>query len=81
MKKSGTDLANTLFFDDMQKYTDGWTAMGGTAILIGNKNGRPLSDDAESLLQARKMNSGRSGKTIRLSSIYDFPAIIDTLKD
>ena len=55
--------------------------MGGTAILIGNKNGRPLSDDAESLLQARKMNSGRSGKTIRLSSIYDFPTIIDTLKD
>ena len=55
--------------------------MGGTAILIGDKNGRPLSDDAESLLQARKMNSGRSGKTIRLSSIYDFPAIIDTLKD
>ena len=65
----------------MQKYTDGWTAMGGTAILIGNKNGRLLSDDAESLLQARKMNSGRSGKTIRLSSIYDFPTIIDTLKD
>ena len=81
LKKSGTDLENTLFFDDMQKYTDGWTAMGGTAILIGNKNGRPLSDDAESLLQARKMNSGRTGKTIKLSSIYDFPAIIDTLKD
>ena len=69
------------FFDDMQKYTDGWTAMGGTAILIGDKNGRPLSDDAESLSLARKMNSGRDGKTIRLKSIYDFPSIIDTLKD
>lgn len=81
LEKSGTNLENTLFFDDMQKYTDGWTAMGGTAILIGDKNGRPLSDDAESLLQARKMNSGRIGKTIRLKSIYDFPTIIDSLKN
>ena len=80
-EKSGTNLENTLFFDDMQKYTDGWTAMGGTAILIGDKNGRPLSDDAESLSQAKKMGSGRPGKTIRLKSIYDFPSIIDMLKD
>ena len=81
LRKSGTNLEDTLFFDDMQKYTDGWTAMGGTAILIGDKNGRPLSDDAESLSLARKINSGRDGKTIRLKSIYDFPSIIDTLKD
>ena len=34
------DVCITLFLDDMQKYTDGWVALGGTAVLIGDKNGK-----------------------------------------
>lgn len=80
LKKSGSKIENTVFLDDMQKYTDGWQAMGGYAILIGNKNGKPLADDAKSLSEAKKHNIGREGKTFRLNSVYDFPKIIDSLK-
>lgn len=55
LKKSGTTIENTLFVDDMQKYTDGWCALGGTSVLIGEKNGRPLAEDAESMKEARRM--------------------------
>ena len=74
LHKAGANLEETLFLDDMQKYTDGWVALGGTAILIGDKNGKPLTEDAESMKQARAANTtGREGKTIRMSSIYELP--------
>ena len=58
----------------MQKYTDGWAALGGTAILIGSPNGKPLADDAKSMIAARAANkSGRAGQTIRMASIYELP--------
>ena len=72
LRKAGTSLEETLFLDDMQKYTDGWAALGGTTILIGDKNGKPLTEDAESMKQARAANkSGRPGQTIRMDSIYE----------
>ena len=72
LKKVGADIETTLFLDDMQKYTDGWVALGGTAILIGDKNGKPLSEDAQSMIEARKANtSGKVGKTFRMDSIYE----------
>ncbi len=74
LHKVGADLENTLFLDDMIKYTDGWVALGGTAILIGDKNGKPLSEDAKSMKLARAANkTGRDGKTIRMPSIYELP--------
>ena len=77
LKKVGATLENTLFLDDMQKYTDGWVALGGTAVLIGDENGKPLSDDAVSMIEARKANtSGKAGKTIHLKSIYEVKDIL-----
>ena len=74
LKKAGSTIEDTLFLDDMQKYTDGWAALGGTAILIGSPNGKPLADDAKSMIAARAANkSGKAGQTIRMASIYELP--------
>ena len=77
LKKVGATIENTLFLDDMQKYTDGWVALGGTAVLIGSPNGKPLAEDAESMKKARAANtSGKTGKTIRMKSIYEIKGIL-----
>lgn len=77
LKKVGANLEETLFLDDMQKYTDGWVALGGTAVLIGDKNGKPLTEDAKSMVAARAANkSGRPGTTIRLNSIYEMENLL-----
>ncbi len=82
LKKVGATIENTLFLDDMQKYTDGWAAMGGTAILVGYPNGKPLSDDAQPMIRARQENEGRGpGKTIRLNSIYELPELLKKMED
>ena len=76
LKKVGANVSETVFLDDLQKYTDGWNALGGTAILIGPTNGLPLADDAKAMT-----NKDRStwGKTIRLPSIYQLPEILGDL--
>ncbi|MBP5519846.1 MAG: HAD-IA family hydrolase [Treponema sp.] len=77
LQKVGAKIQNTLFLDDMTKYTDGWAALGGTAVLIGNKNGKALSDDAKSMQKARLANkTGIKGQTIRLNSIYELQTIL-----
>lgn len=77
LKKVGATIEYTLFLDDMQKYTDGWVALGGTAVLIGSPNGKPLAEDAESMKKARAANtSGKTGKTIRMKSIYEIKGIL-----
>ena len=73
LKKSGFNFEETLFIDDMQKYTDGWAALGGTSILIGNKNGKPLSKDAKSMSNAEQKVWGQ---TYRLKSIYELPQFL-----
>ena len=74
LEKVGAELETTLFLDDMQKYTDGWVALGGTAVLIGNKNGTPLSPDAAALKGVVPVPGGR---TIRMSSIYELPDFLN----
>ena len=77
LKKAGTSIEDTLFLDDMQKYTDGWVALGGTAVLIGESNGKPLADDAESMKKARAANTtGKIGQTIRMKSIYEIKSLL-----
>lgn len=74
---------DTIFIDDMLKYTDGWTALGGTAALVGSENGSHLSEE----LIARKYAIGSSlppgsrGKTFRIDSIYGLPALLDELAE
>ena len=82
LKKAGTTIEETLFLDDMQKYTDGWAALGGTAVLIGSPNGKPLAPDARPMVEARKANKGLpEGKTIRLASIYELPELLNKLEN
>ena len=77
LRKAGSSLEDTLFLDDMQKYTDGWVALGGTAVLIGSPNGKPLAEDAESMIRARAANTtGRAGKTIKMKSIYEMKDLL-----
>ncbi len=35
LKAAGADIENTLFFDDHPKYIKGYSAIGGTAVLVG----------------------------------------------
>ena len=75
--KVGASVEDTLFLDDMQKYTDGWVALGGTAVLIGSPNGKPLAQDAKSMIAARAANtSGKAGTTIRMKSIYEIKSLL-----
>ncbi len=77
LRKAGSTVENTLFLDDMQKYTDGWGALGGTAVLIGSSNGKPLAQDAQAMIAARAANTtGRAGKTIRMKSIYEIKSLL-----
>lgn len=79
LRKAGSSVEDTLFLDDMQKYTDGWALMGGTAVLVGSENGRPLSADAVPMVKAREagLAAGRPlGKTLRLNSIYEINEIL-----
>lgn len=68
LAKVHADIETTLFLDDMQKYVDGWKNLGGTAILIGNENGRPLSFNAESV---QISENSKKGLIINLPSIYE----------
>ena len=80
LRKAGSSVQDTLFLDDMQKYTDGWAAMGGTAVLIGKENGRPLSADAVPMVKARAAGQAaglQPGKTLRLNSIYEMKGLLD----
>ena len=80
LRKAGSSVQDTLFLDDMQKYTDGWAAMGGTAVLIGKENGRPLSADAVPMVKARAAGQAaglQTGKTLRLNSIYEMKGLLD----
>lgn len=77
LRKAGSTVENTLFLDDMKKYTDGWVALGGTAVLIGSSNGKPLAQDAQAMIAARAANTtGRAGKTIRMKSIYEIKSLL-----
>lgn len=73
LAKSGTSVDETLFLDDMRKYTDGWCALGGTSILIGNDNGKPLAADAKALEDSARSiaGAGKTGPTIKMQSIYE----------
>lgn len=75
LEKTGSSVENTLFLDDMKKYTDGWCALGGTSILIGNSNGKPLAADAKSILNS---NPAKTGKTIKMKSIYELPDFLNS---
>ncbi|MCR5494231.1 MAG: HAD-IA family hydrolase [Treponema sp.] len=77
LKMCGGNIDNTLFIDDMQKYTDGYQAMGGTAALVGDKNGKPLTADASS---AFKGIAPHPGRTFRIKNVYEVKDLIRKLE-
>lgn len=76
LKKTGSSVKNTLFLDDMMKYTDGWNALGGTACLVGEKNGTPLNPDSKIY---DLMPGIPGGKTHHINTIYQLPELLKTL--
>ena len=76
LSSCGGTISDTIFIDDMQKYTDGWKAIGGTGILVGTKNGRPLDPKANAVL---KNPVNDSGKVIRINTVYDLKEILEKI--
>lgn len=77
LKKVNADMETTLFLDDLWKYTDGWTMRGGTAVLVGKKNGNHLSKDAKSMQNLPEVTQG---KTYRIEDIYQLPELLKTIQ-
>lgn len=76
LKKAGGTIENSIFIDDMLKYTDGWESLGGTAVLVGNKNGHHLNPDAAAKNKEKPLHPGR---TLKIESIYKLPDILSLL--
>ena len=76
MQKCGGNIDDTIFLDDQYKYTDGFEALGGTALLVGNKNGTHLSPDSAALSGELPPHPGRS---VRIETVYDLPKILPVL--
>ena len=76
-KCSGT-IEDTVFFDDMRKYTDGFEALGGTAVLVGTKNGKPLNLRADAVT---KETPATPGRTLHINTIYEILALLQILNN
>lgn len=77
LELAGATIDNALFLDDMQKYTDGYKAIGGTAVLIGSKNGKPLTPEANSVFKGIPPHPGR---VFKLENVYELPELIAQLQ-
>ena len=76
LQKIGGNINNSLFIDDMQKYVNGYTALGGTAVLVGNKNGRPLEKDAKPM---QAIQNKKQGTLYKIQNIYELKDLLNTL--
>lgn len=76
LEKCGGTIDDTIFLDDMQKYTDGFAALGGTAVLVGNSPGRPLNPEAGAVT---KEHPPHPGKTLHITDIYALQKLLSTL--
>ena len=76
LQKCGGTIDDTIFLDDQYKYTDGFEALGGTALLVGNKNGAHLNPESAAY---NKDVPPHPGRTIKIESVYDLPKILSAL--
>lgn len=76
LEKCGGTIDDTIFLDDQYKYTDGFEALGGTALLVGNKNGAHLNPESAAY---NKDVPPHPGRTIKIESVYDLPKILSAL--
>lgn len=77
LKMCGGTVENSIFLDDMQKYTDGFASMGGTAVLVGEKNGKPLSEDSAAAFKGFAKHPGR---TFKIKSIYQLKDVLAEIR-
>ena len=76
LQKCGGTIDDTIFLDDQYKYTDGFEALGGTALLVGNKNGARLNPESAAY---NKDVPPHPGRTIKIESVYDLAKILSAL--
>ena len=74
-------IDDTLFFDDMFKYTDGYKALGGTAVIVGTKNGMHMNPDTAASRAALSSVPPHPGRTLRMESIYSLPGLLKQAAD
>lgn len=77
LQKAGGTIENSIFIDDMIKYTDGWESLGGTAVLVGNKNGHHLNPEAAA---KNTEKPSHPGKTLKIESIYKLPEVLKLIQ-
>lgn len=77
LEKCGGTLDDTVFVDDMQKYVDGYKILGGTAFLVGDKNGRPLNTDSPAVWKGKPE---REGRILRVKDVYGVKELIQKLE-
>lgn len=78
LKMCNGTIENTIFIDDLQKYTDGYKAIGGTAILLGNKTGLPLNPSSPAVFKGEPPHPGRC---LRIPSLFNLPEVLNLLSD
>lgn len=70
---SGFDIAETIFFDDHKKYTDGYQALGGQAVLVQHpaeaNRCHPLDSHSNSDLLPQLV----------IPSVYQIPQVLEQL--
>lgn len=74
LEKCGGSVDNTIFFDDQYKYTDGYEALGGTAVAVGTENGPHLRADMTAARENKQ--PPHPGRTLHMPCIYDLPALL-----
>ena len=76
LKIIGGSVDDTIFLDDQYKYTDGFVSLGGTALLVGSKNGSRLNPESAAFNREVPPHPGR---TVKIDSVYDLPKILPAL--
>lgn len=69
---------DTLFLDDARKYTDGWTRLGGDAILVGPQK-NPFDIKANMNVLLLPVPDVHSGNTMHIDSVYGLTEILSNL--
>lgn len=72
---AGFSIADTLFFDDHKKYTEGYRKLGGTAVLVCHPD---VAKDSN-LHPLDTATSADDNGTLQIASVYDVPALLERL--
>lgn len=74
LEMCGGNTRDTVFFDDLYKYTDGFLALGGTAVVVGTEPGKHIELNLECVPQT-------TNKLFQINSIYDAPSILKKIQE